>query len=350
MTHARGLVAVLLLGAGATPAPAQLVVGFGSPGFTIGRSTLGGYYYSRRPWLSAYLSGGYPFGGYGSLFGRYGGATYSSTMIVLNSPPPTPVVINQPITIINNNQPAAAPAEEGVVVRPRPQLLVDRRALERKGIFAPQREEIAPPEGPPDEPPLPGQPAGRFRKVNPEDRPGAAPAPREALPQPRPPREPAPRPPAEEAPADETARHVAQGKEAFAAGQYGLAARRFRQATASGPKDPLGHFLLAQARFALGKYAEAVASIQAGMRINPEWPAADFRPADLYGRRAADFTQQLQLLRDTLDQAPQDPVLLFLLGYELWFDDRRGDAVPLFQRAAATAPDKTFINAFLRGR
>jgi predicted Zn-dependent protease len=350
MTCARGLMAVLLLGAGATTAPAQLVIGLSPPGltgFTVGRTGFGGYF-GRRLWQSAYLSGGWPLGAYGSLSSPYWGAPFSQTTIVLSSPPTTPVVINQPITIVNNQQ-AAPPAPEGVVVRPRHELLVDRREQERKGIFAPQREEIAAPEAPPDEPPLPGQPAGRFRKVNPEDRARAAQAPREPLPQPRPPRDAAQQPPpAEETPDAETARHIAQGKEAFAAQQYGLAARRFRQATVSGPKDPLAHFLLAQARFALGKYAEAVASIQTGMRLRPDWPSAQFRPSELYGQHADDFKQQVLFLQDTLAQAPQDPVLLLLLAYELWFDGRRDEAVPLFQRAAVTAPDKTFINAFLR--
>ena len=43
----------------------------------------------------------------------------------------------------------------------------------------------------------------------------------------------------------------------------------------------------------------------------------------------------------------RDPVLLFLMGYELWFDDRRGEARVFFKRAAAKSPDPTFCYRFV---
>ena len=39
--------------------------------------------------------------------------------------------------------------------------------------------------------------------------------------------------------------------------------------------------------------------------------------------------------------------LLFLLGYELWFDGKRDDATVLLRRAASLALDTTIIDRFL---
>jgi tetratricopeptide (TPR) repeat protein len=153
-----------------------------------------------------------------------------------------------------------------------------------------------------------------------------------------------PRPP--DQPLSEPARLLGLAKEAFAEGAYGLAERRYRQATDAAPDEALAHFLLAQAQFAQGKYQEAVASIQAGLRRQPNWPRTPFRPRDLYGAEAPDFPEHLRRLTDALPRHPQDPVLLFLLAYQLWFDGQQAEARKLFERAAAVTPDKTFIDRF----
>ena len=113
------------------------------------------------------------------------------------------------------------------------------------------------------------------------------------------------------------------------------------------PQEHLAYFLLAQAKFALGKYQEAVASIQAGMRIQDKWPSALFWPRDLYEGNVADYTDQLDNLAAALAQYPNDPVLLFLTGYELWFDGKHEEARPYFLRSAARSVDPTFSQCFV---
>jgi tetratricopeptide (TPR) repeat protein len=140
------------------------------------------------------------------------------------------------------------------------------------------------------------------------------------------------------------------GKDAFAGREYGRAARRFRQAIAVYPEEPLAHFLLAQAEFSLGRYVEAVAAIREGMRWRPGWPTAPFRAVDLYGVNAADFRGQQRDLEAALARYPQDTVLLFLLAYQMWFDGRQDEARPLFQRAAALGMDRQMIDRFLQAR
>jgi hypothetical protein len=191
-------------------------------------------------------------------------------------------------------------------------------------------------------PPLPGEEAGGFRPVRPEDRaraqqPGpAAPPPAEKAPPRQPPREPPlPVPPPEEDLRAENARQVALGRQAFAAREYGRAELRFRDAVAALPDDAMAYFLLAQARFALGKYREAIDAITEGMRLRPDWPAERFRPLELYEGNVGDYAEHMHRLAEAFARWPDDPVLLFLSAHELWFDGRKAEAAALFERAAA---------------
>jgi len=220
----------------------------------------------------------------------------------------------------------------------------------------PRLEEVEPPE----EKPRPGG----FRPVRPEERGRPVPP---VPPAPKPPEAPPAKPPAKEKPPEEapelprpprpeadpraeSARLNALGKAAFAAGEYGRAAQRFRQAAHVNPNDARADFLLAQAEVALGKYDEAVEAIQAGMRLEPDWPTAKFRPVTLYEDNVSDLPEHLQALEDALARHPDDSVLLFLYAYQLWFDGRQEEARPLFRRAAAVAPDKSFSERFLLAR
>jgi hypothetical protein len=217
-------------------------------------------------------------------------------------------------------------------------------------------QELLQREQPRDERPLPGgrpvsvtRPIGLDNRVQ-AMRPPPKEPPRAEEPRPVPERRPPAAPKAalpEDVPQAEAARLVRLGKEAFAEQEYGRAAQRFRQAVETRRQDALPYFLLAKAQLALGKYAEAVAAIQFGMQRRPDWPAAQFPPAELYGARIGFFRNHILTLQDTLARYPEDWVLLFLLGYEMWFDGRRDEALPLFRRAAVTAPDKQAIERFL---
>ncbi|HZT81467.1 MAG TPA: tetratricopeptide repeat protein [Gemmataceae bacterium] len=351
MKRVRWLVALLGLGVAAAEAQAQGVVGryglYGPYGYGFSGVSIGGGFGRGRLRVGFGYSSGYfggPFGLYGGPFGYYPSVS-SVTIIQPVSPPP--VVINNPPPVVVN-QP----------------LLVDPSNL--AGVGRLQLDEPPPPLPPPvnRQRPLPGEPAGGFRPVRPEDRarardplPPAKPdQPKQEKPRPDqpkpPPRNPPvapPRPPIPEPdPRAEHARQLAEGRRAFAEGEYGRAAFRFEQAVRAAPAEPFGHFLLAQALFSLGKYREAVAEIYAGMKLQPDWPRALYRPIELYGPNVADYPEDLQRLEDTLNRHRDDPVLLFLYGYFLWFDGRKEEARPYFERAAPLAPDRTDIDRFLQ--
>ena len=91
---------------------------------------------------------------------------------------------------------------------------------------------------------------------------------------------------------------------------------------------------------------EAVAAIRDGMRRAPDWPAAKFDPAGLYPRPEL-FDPDLERLKAALAAKPDDPALLFLSGYQLWFLGDRKEAVKLFQRASARTKENAIIERFL---
>jgi hypothetical protein len=266
----------------------------------------------------------YPVWGWGRSYG-FTAITYTPSVVVA----PSPVIVLPP------------PAEAEAPARAPDPVIADALVIRPRQPEPPQ----------PPEPPLPGEAAGVFRPIDPRNReqarqpivPGAPPA---GEPGPPPVRPMLPDPD----PKTEYARLLTLGRDSFILQEYGRAARRFRQATQVLPKEPLAWFLLAQAEFALGKYHEAVVSIHEGVRRQPDWPMLRFRPIDLYGVNAADFSEHLKRLDEALAQNPNDAALLFLLGYQLWFEGKVDQARPLLERAARLADDPSVIERFLNRR
>jgi hypothetical protein len=319
MKHASGLALLALASClpAAAAAPPYIPVaglhGFGPDGGF-------GFYRHRHGRLSLYLSGGFGLGyspyAFGLGYSPYAYAPVPNVSVVtVYSVQPTvvmPVPVPQPVAPAPI--PPPAPEEPPPAAPPPP--------------AAEEPQPLPPPKNPP--PP---------KKEAPQPKPAVRPAPR--LP-------PAPRP--ELDPKDEAVHQVETGKADFAAGLYGLAAFHFRQALADNPDDTRTNFLLGQALFALGKYPAAVAAVHEGLRFHPDWPTSPLRPLELYGDNVADYPAHLARLEAALTRNPDDPVLLFLYAYELWFDGRQDEAVPLFQRAARRAPDPTDSQRFLGAR
>jgi hypothetical protein len=277
--------------------------------------------------FSAYFVGGpgYCSPYYGLPFAPLGASRVTVVQVVT---PPPPVVVAPPVFAMADRAPARPGPEEvePPVAKPMP----------GDGGFRPVRPPMPPPV-PPAAPKVPEVPPAK---------PPVKEKPKEPEPIPEPPRPPRPA----GGPRAESARQRQLGQDAFAAAEYGRAAQRFRQAARVNPNDALAYFLLAQADVALGKYDTAVEAIQAGLALDPDWPAAPFRPVTLYGDNVTDLPEHLLALQDALARHPDDPTLLFLTAYELWFDGRREEARPLFERAAAVAPDRRFSERFLLAR
>jgi tetratricopeptide (TPR) repeat protein len=147
-------------------------------------------------------------------------------------------------------------------------------------------------------------------------------------------------------PKKEVARLLKLGREAFAAGEYGRAAEAFERAAAVGPGAAEPRFLKAQAAFAAGTYADAVAAIRAGLLLEPHWPERAFDPKEPYGANAAAFARHLAELRKAVAANPDEPTLAFLLGYQLWFIGEKAEAKRWLGIAAGDHPPAGLLALF----
>jgi hypothetical protein len=207
--------------------------------------------------------------------------------------------------------------------------------------------------------------AVRPRRPEPVAAPRKAEAPRKVEPAPPPKKiEPPPKkeasPPPPKKPVDdlweprgekaaEAKRLLELGIRAFREQEYGVAGLRFRQAAVADPASSRAFFLLGQAEYALGNYREAVRWIGEGLRLQPDWPAADFHPKDeLYAGRVDDWAQQREHLLQTHKLQPDDGNFLFLLGYVDWFGDRRREAVAWLRLARPLLLDRPWVDLFLK--
>jgi hypothetical protein len=212
-------------------------------------------------------------------------------------------------------------------------------------VVAPVPNDIAVPKElpPPAARPAPrGEAAGRFRPVEPLDRDRAREPIRADLPPPRPVTPPFAQPPLDHGDL------LQSGRRAFAAGEYGRAAEMFRQALATAPPNSNSPFLLAQCQFALGKYADAVATIHQVLAQTPEWPATGSPFRELYAGDAQAFADHLQRLEDAAASRAGDPALNFLRAYVRWFDSRRSEARVLFRQVRERVAKPEAIDRFLQ--
>jgi hypothetical protein len=203
------------------------------------------------------------------------------------------------------------------------------------------------------------QPAGKDVSVpkpsiRPDDKPQPPPPAPKAAPQPPAPQPPGPAPgflkppPPLPDPKDEANRQINEGVLAFKDQDFGLAAQRFQIAATLDPENALGHLLLAQAYFALGHFHESVTAIHEGMKRRKDWPDAKFSPRlQLYQGIEPIFDEHLERLDKVMKLYAQEPDFLFLAGHQRWFDNRRPEALPLFQNARKLATDPTDIDRFL---
>lgn len=297
------IVAATVMLAAASVSHAQIVGGFGQ------RHAVG-FHVRTGPYNSfTYVAGAYGFG-FGPIYGPvpawyYGWPGVPLTPYPVVVQPPTPVVIQNIIQAPGN---AGGPARNG---------------------FIPPEADVLPPAALKAAPaPKAAKPAGNARPAAPDVR-------REV-----------PKPPAAGGQADAD-RLTEAGRRAFTDGQHGRAVELFRRAAELTPKEPAAHYLVSQALFALAKYREAASAIAAGMAVRPDWPGARFHSRDLYWKKPELYDEHLAGLRQAVAALPDDAGLVFLLGHQLWFDDKPDEARPLFRKATDLAKGKTPAEAFL---
>jgi hypothetical protein len=287
-------------------------------------------YKSNRLSVSGYLHRGYPPGFYAvpvPVNPYYGPGPYYDPYYG----PPAGIVENRTIIQVVNPPPAFAPASQRDVLQ-------DVSGVDLDLISPPHKVGPGPdlPQG--GEPKIPGEDVSKPKKViRPEDVKKEQPAP------------PKPKPMPEQTRREKSNLQLELGAAAFRNAQYGLATQRFRLAAQIDDKNPMAYFLLAQGYFALHQYDEAVKAIQQGMDLDPLWPQAKFHPRlDLYKGIEMEFTAHLERLEKVAKANPKSETILFLLGYQLWFDGQQKRAQPVFQQARPLANDPAYIDQFLK--
>lgn len=156
-------------------------------------------------------------------------------------------------------------------------------------------------------------------------------------------------PPPKADPTEECQRLTSLGLAAFRGGDFGWAVKWLTQAIDVDPSQPRGYFLLAQANYALGKYQAAVEAIENGLKRQMDWPASPFQlKKELYQGQEDEWILQRKWLEEARSRRPNDPSLMFLQAYQLWFDGQRPEAAKLFREARNLAADPFFIDQFLR--
>ncbi|HVJ79552.1 MAG TPA: tetratricopeptide repeat protein [Planctomycetia bacterium] len=136
------------------------------------------------------------------------------------------------------------------------------------------------------------------------------------------------------------------GVKLFLAGNYRLAADRFKQVADQSAGDPLALAYLAQAQFADGRYGDAVRTIESALKANPNLPALALDFKSLYTDGEV-LDVQLGRLATEIKSNPLDRDGLFLLGYQLFSSGEKEKARIILEQAGRLDAKEDRVKPFL---
>ena len=143
-------------------------------------------------------------------------------------------------------------------------------------------------------------------------------------------------------------RFIGFGDAQFAQQNYIEANNRYRKASRSAPQVADAWFRQAFALSAMGRSEQAVAVVQRGLRIDPDWPRSDFNLEELFGADEGAKNVYLDTLTEAVENNPHDADPLFMRGVFLHLDGQTDQAEKCFKRSLRLAGgDVEHIRAFL---
>lgn len=155
-------------------------------------------------------------------------------------------------------------------------------------------------------------------------------------------------PPAKVEPIDEGKRLLALGEEAARRGEYGLAAKRLRQAIDLAPLDAQPRIWLTHVLVALGKFGDAEESLLEGIKQHRGWLKEEAKPLKhLYDGNLDAYEQHRRLVEGAVQREPNRAARRYLLAYLLWYEGRRDVAAEQFRLAKPGLADPTLADLFL---
>lgn len=129
--------------------------------------------------------------------------------------------------------------------------------------------------------------------------------------------------------------------------QYGVAARRYKEAIEAAPDLPESYFRLAIAEAARRNFTGAVRNLKLGLQLDPDWPATAPKLEDLVGENLLARTSIKQRVAEWTLENGYDADRLFLLGVLLYLDgDDRN--VTMFEAASQLVGTPYYLTAFLQ--
>jgi tetratricopeptide (TPR) repeat protein len=130
----------------------------------------------------------------------------------------------------------------------------------------------------------------------------------------------------------------------FKAGDYAGALAGFDKALRDSPRDSVIHEVRALALFALGRYAEAAAALNAVLATAPgmDWTTM----SNLYGS-VATYTQQLRQLEDHCRGQRDDAAARFVLAYHYLVAGHPEQAADMLETVVAKQPDDVVARQIL---
>jgi hypothetical protein len=134
-----------------------------------------------------------------------------------------------------------------------------------------------------------------------------------------------------------------QARAAFLDNDYATALKLTDQAVAKMPRDAVLHEFRSLVLFALKRYPESAAAINAVLAVGPGW---DYSTLTTLYPDMDTYTTQLRALEDACKKSPKAADLRFLLGYHYLTMGYMDDAVSQFRKASQLQP-KDSVSAAL---
>jgi hypothetical protein len=136
-----------------------------------------------------------------------------------------------------------------------------------------------------------------------------------------------------------------QARQSFMSGQYQEALTGVEQALAKLPNDAVLHEFRALTLFALGRYADAAATLYPVLSIQPgmDWTSLSGLYPDVNV-----FTNQLRSLEAQRDAKPDDPSIRFLLGYLYSSMGYKDQAATQYEKIVSLQPKDTLSAGLLK--
>jgi thioredoxin-like negative regulator of GroEL len=160
----------------------------------------------------------------------------------------------------------------------------------------------------------------------------------------------APRPqllvePVDSDPRKEAQRWIERGRAAFVAEEYGRAVQLFATAADKDRTLPFPRYWQAQAEIAAGRYANAFAALRLGLQHHPQ-VAQHFDPKELYGSYPQRHAEHLVALRRAVTNQPQEPILAYLLAWQLWLSGEKTEARRWWERSQSLGGPADWLTLF----